>query len=279
MIRDLLVYHALDVRRDIEVLLEGGSIERRIEESVVLQNLPADEDALWSLLVFAGYLRAEALPAPLDRAPPYRLSIPNEEVREVYTTTFRGWMKARLSGAGASVQRLIDALFDGDAERLEQQLQSFVTNVLSYHDARRLGPEEIYQGFIAGLLATLEPDHDVRSNRESGDGRPDVLVRPRQPGKPGAVLELKVAGPGRSLQRALAEGIRQVRDNDYLAELRSVGASPARAFVIAFDGKQVRVRAVEAERPSKARPFAASRATKTKATKAATRKTAKKKSH
>ena len=277
MIRDLLIYHALDVRRDIEALLEGGSIERRIDENVVLQSLPADQDALWSLLVFAGYLRAEARPAPLDQALIYRLSIPNGEVREVYTTTFRTWMQARLTGRGASVERLIKALLGGDAAMLEEQLQAFVTNVLSYHDARRLGPEEIYHGFVAGLLATLEPDYDVRSNRESGDGRPDVLVRPRQAGKPGAALELKVARAGRSLQRALTEGIRQVRDNDYLAELRAGGASPAHAFAVAFDGKQVRVRAVEGARAAKTKSAAASRATKTRPTKPATRKPATKK--
>lgn len=251
MIRDLLVYHALDVRRDVEVLLEGGSIERRIEENVVLQRLPADEDALWSLLVFAGYLRAEALPAPLNQPQPYRLSIPNEEVREVYTTTFRTWLKTQVSGQGASVQRLVDAMLAGDAEALEEQLQSFVTNVLSYHDARRLGPEEIYHGFIAGLLATLEPDYEVRSNRESGGGRPDVMVRPRQAGRPGVVLELKVARRGRSLAQALAEGVRQVGANDYLAELRAAGVSPAHALVVAFDGKEVRVRAVAGKEVAK----------------------------
>ncbi|WP_437895786.1 PD-(D/E)XK nuclease domain-containing protein [Sorangium sp. So ce124] len=73
-------------------------------------------------------------------------------------------------------------------------------HVLSYHEARRLGPEEVYRGFVAGLLATLEPDYEVRSNRESGEGRPDVLVRPRQPGKPGVVPEMKVARGGQTLR-------------------------------------------------------------------------------
>ncbi len=100
----------------------------------------------------------------------------------------------------------------------------------------------MYQGFVIGLLAVMEAEYQVRSNRESGSGRPDVLVRPAQPGRPGAVLELKVARPGkRTPEQALEEGLRQIQENDYAAELRAAGAAPVHRFVVAFDGKQVRV--------------------------------------
>jgi hypothetical protein len=171
------------------------------------------------------------------------LSIPNDEVREVYISTFRDWLEERLSGQGASSRRLVRALLSGDVATFEEQLRAFVVNVLSYHEARRLGPEEVYHGFVAGLLATLEPDYEVRSNRESGEGRPDVLVRPRQPGKPGVVLEMKVARGGQTLEQALEEGLSQISRRDYTAELRAAGASPVHALAVAFSGKQVAVRA------------------------------------
>ncbi len=124
----------------------------------------------------------------------------------------------------------------------EEQLQAFVTNVLSFHDPGTVDPERVYQGFVVGLLAVLEPAYQVRSNRESGKGRPDVLIRPTQPGKAGVVLELKVAKPGKkTLEQALSEGLEQLRANDYGAELRAVGADPVHAFAAAFDGKEVRV--------------------------------------
>ncbi|KYF52362.1 hypothetical protein BE04_50150 [Sorangium cellulosum] len=242
LIRDLLVFHALDVEDDIAVLLEGGAIEQRLDENVALDQLPGSPRALFALLVFSGYLRAEATEAGTTHVPAYRLSIPNEEVREVYTSTFRDWMAERLSGQGASSRRLVRALLGGDAATFEEQLRAFVTNVLSYHEARRLGPEEVYHGFVAGLLATLEPNYEVRSNRESGEGRPDVLVRPRQPGKPGVVLEMKVARGGQTLEQALEEGIAQIARRDYTAELRAAGASPVHALAVAFNGKQVAVR-------------------------------------
>jgi hypothetical protein len=150
------------------------------------------------------------------------------------------------------VRRLTRALLEGDAEALEEQLQAFTTNLLSYHDTR-LRPEQVYQAFVIGLLATLEPDYQVRSNRESGTGRPDVVIRPRVPGKPGVILELKVARPGKKTpKKALAEGLAQIRAHDYGAELRAAGAprpaagaTPVHAFAVAFDGKRVSVRAAE----------------------------------
>ncbi|MEP7126624.1 MAG: PD-(D/E)XK nuclease domain-containing protein, partial [Byssovorax sp.] len=96
--------------------------------------------------------------------------------------------------------------------------------------------------FVIGLLATLEPEYEVRSNRESGAGRPDVIIRPRHAGRPGAVLELKVARPGKkTLEEALAEGVAQIQGRDYASELRAAGASSIHAFAVAFDGKVVRV--------------------------------------
>ena len=132
-------------------------------------------------------------------------------------------------------------IFAGDAEALEEELGSFTQNVLSYHDTARR-PEQVYHAFVIGLLGTLDPEYEVRSNRESGKGRPDVMVRPRQAGKPGAVLELKVAKPGKkTLDEALAEGAAQIRERDYASELEAAGASPVHAFAVAFDGKEVRV--------------------------------------
>jgi hypothetical protein len=246
LVRELLERNALKLQPVFKELLEGGSIEQELDENVALSELHTSESALFSLLVFAGYLKAERRgPAPVERTV-HLLSIPNREVRLIYARTFRGWMQARMAGHGGSLDRLIRALLGGDAESFEEQLQSFVTNLLSFHDPGALDPERVYQGFVVGLLAVLEPEHQVRSNRESGRGRPDVIIRPAQPGKPGVVLELKVARPGKkTLEQALSEGLSQLQGNDYGAELRAGGAAPVHAFAVAFDGKEVRVRALE----------------------------------
>ena len=242
LIRQELCRQAFRIQEPIETLLQGGSIEEMLDEHVALGDLEKRQGAIWSLLVFSGYLKAEPAEGPPDEEPPYRLSIPNREVRQVYTSTFREWMEEQLSSHGGGIRRLTGALFSGDAEALEQELQAFTTHVLSYHDVA-LRPEQVYHAFVIGLLASLEPGHVVRSNRESGEGRPDVMIRPQIKGKPGAVLELKVARPGKKTpEQALAEGVAQIQGGKYTAELHAAGASPVHAFAVAFDGKRVWVK-------------------------------------
>jgi hypothetical protein len=243
LIREILQARAPGMEPVFLSLLSGGGVERVLDENVALESLAQNDDALYSLLVFSGYLRAEKRSrGPMER-PAHYLSIPNREVREVYTGTFREWMQARMTGHGGDLGRLKRALLGGDAELLEEQLQAFASNLLSYHDAGAADPEQLYHGFIVGLLAVLEPEHQVRSNRESGLGRPDVLIRPAKAGRPGVVLELKAAKPSRKTpEQALKEALDQIRENDYGSELRAAGASPVHAFAIAFDGKRVWVR-------------------------------------
>jgi hypothetical protein len=203
--------------------------------------------------VFSGYLRAERGPVvPGKPRPALQLSIPNEEVFEVYRTTFQSWMDQGLRTEGGGLEALLDALLKGDARRLEGELQRLATYIVSSHDAGGRDPERFYHGLMLGLLAGLEPDYEVRSNRESGEGRPDVWVRPRTAGKPGVVLELKMArAKGKTLAGALREGIAQMRANDYAAELHAAGAGQVHALVVAFDGKRVRVERSDAAGPAK----------------------------
>jgi hypothetical protein len=243
LVHEALRRHAFALQPEIEALLSGAAVEREIDESVVLTDLPTRLDAVFGLLVFSGYLRAEEVPGTSLEIRPYSLSIPNREVRQVYTSTFRDLLREQLGGDRA-VDRLKRALLTGDAEALEEELGAFTQSVLSYHDTARR-PEQVYHAFVIGLLATLEPEYEVRSNRESGQGRPDVIIRPKQAGRPGAVLELKVARPGKkTLDQALAEGAAQIRERDYASELLAAGASPVHAFAVAFDGKVARVVAV-----------------------------------
>jgi hypothetical protein len=248
LIKDLIVRHAARLQPLLEVLLAGQPVVRPIDENVAFQEFAQDPDAVWSLLVLSGYLRAEEhAPASATGPATFSLSIPNIEVRQVYTSTFQQWMKMRLIEGGGDLERLTRALLAGDAATFQDQLQAFATNVLSYHDTALPAPEKLYHGFILGLLTVLEPHYLVRSNRESGQGRPDVQIRPAVPGNPGVLLELKVARPGHTtLDEALAQGMAQIARKGYAAELRTAGAQPIHAMTVAFDGKTVRVQTADA---------------------------------
>ncbi|MBK8256905.1 MAG: AAA family ATPase [Polyangiaceae bacterium] len=277
LIKELLQHHAFRVQQDIQTLLEGGAIERTLDTNVAIIDLKNDVQALWSLLVFSGYLKASRpdLPPGTVGRPVYQLSIPNREVAEVYQSTFYAWIHRALDAHGGDIDRLLSKLLDGNARDFEAQLQKFAASLPSYHDVGGAEAETFYHGMMIGLLASLEPQYEVRSNRESGKGRPDVLIKPRKVGKPGVVLELKAARQGeKSLERAMAEGLKQLATNDYAAELRAAGVEKIREMAIAFDGKRVMVLPKGAKAPTKKRVV--KKAVKTTAKRPAVKKAAKK---
>jgi len=276
LIQEQLQHHGLAVHQDMQTLLEGGFIEKHVHENVVFPRLKVDKDTLWSLLVFTGYLKA-ARPGPYVRGlppPPYRLSIPNAEVATVFRTTFQSWLKDSLLSQEGDLETMLLKLLEGDAPRFEQQLQKLAETLPSYHDVLGTEPEKFCHGLMVGLLASLEPDYEVRSNRESGEGRPDVLIKPRFAGRPGVVLEVKMARRGeKTLESAMTEGLEQLEAHDYAAELRAAGVQKIQQLVVGFDGKRVMV-LPKGAKPPKARKRATQ--TKKKTTKKAAKKTTKK---
>jgi len=241
LLRDLLTRGGLGSPEALETLLTGGGVERRVEENVVFRDLERRADAAWSLLLFSGYLKAADV--RLGEEPRAVLSIPNREVLTIYRSTFKDWLQAGL-GDATRVHRLLEALLSGDAPTFEELLEELLLTALSYHDTERRKAEATYHAFIVGLLVQLEPDYAVRSNREAGLGWADVLVCPRQPGRAGVVLELKSvdARRGETPDQALDAAQRQLREQDYAAELRARGADPVHELAAVFDGKRAWVR-------------------------------------
>lgn len=240
LVRDLLVGGGLGTPADLETLLRGGVVEKPIDENLVLRDLDRRPEAVWSLLYFSGYLRAEGDGG--GSRPLVRLSAPNREVAAIFRDVFLTWLEAGLGG-GDRVREMTRALIGGDTESFSAALSQLVRTTLSYHDFAGNQPERVLHAFVAGLLVILEPDYEVRSNRESGFGRSDVLITPTRRGEPGVVLELKAVAEGEPVECALESALRQIRDRDYATEIRSRGAHPIHELAIAFDGKRVHVRA------------------------------------
>jgi hypothetical protein len=280
LLRRVIFAHGIGRDGELETLVQGGQIRKPINDRVALRDLDATPDAVWSFLLFTGYLKAvDVRQEDLDTMAD--LAIPNKEVLTVYRTIFKGWLEERLHGS-RHVEDLLLAILAGKAEECER-LFGLLLQSLSVHDlaprfapaktkrarakapvkdkGRRpaeepagirgfdpeaeviLGPEQVYHVFVVSLLLNLQPRYLVRSNRESGAGRYDVMILPRTPGQPGVVLELKVIHPGKrqSMKGAVAAALRQIRERDYAAELRACGAAPIHEMAVVFDGKRVRV--------------------------------------
>ena len=241
LVRRLIVRGGPGVAADLETLLDGGALERRVDENIALRQVHRHPGALWSFLVSSGYLKATDFRHDNGTA---RLSIPNREVEATYAGLFQDWLRDGLGGT-AALDRFVQALLAADLDTLRDALADLVRTHLSYHDVGGRGPEAVYQAFIIGLLVHLRDAYRVRSNRESGYGRYDVLIAPRAPGRPGVILELKAVDhhTDEDAPAALEAALRQLRDRDYAAELRDAGADPIHEIAIVVHGKRVLVAA------------------------------------
>ena len=243
--RSLLLHNPL-LGKDVEALLTDRCITAPIEENVPLRDLTGAH--VWSLLLFSGYLKAVAVRTEGTRTV-CDLAIPNREVRGVWEETFLVWIE----GGGTTVAPLHNALLAGDAARVEQILRTLLVRNVSVHDVPAPGSptttagdtqdERFYHAFILGLLVSMEGTHTVRSNRESGDGRPDVTILPRRPGLPGVVIEFKRPKGKAPLATSARAALKQIETRRYTTEIEAAGASVVQRFGIAFSGKEVAVRA------------------------------------
>ena len=243
IVRELIFSGPEGLQAEMEILLGGGDVDKRVEESIALRDVARSPDAVWSFLLFSGYLTATDVRS-VEGEVRARLRVPNKEVAGELAGMVKAWLHQQVGGS-AEVERMLEALLRGDARTVERYLSRMVKASLSYHDTGGDTPERVYHGFIVGLLVSLGPRYEVRSNRESGFGRYDVMVLPRAAGEPGVVLELKTIDveEGETKEAALADALRQIRERDYATELRERGAHPIHELAAVFDGKRAWVRA------------------------------------
>ena len=222
----------------LETLQQGGTVQGYLREGVIYDDIGKDEDALYTMLCTTGYLTIAGI-RRLGTERQYTLRLPNLEMQallsiEIVKRYQNGYSKSMLV-------RLMDWMFDGDVERLEDGLGSYLERVASTFDTAK-GKEAFYHGFILGLTAVLVPDYEVRSNRESGYGRYDVAILPKTNGQPGVVMELKIAESEDELAAKAEEALAQIQTHDYANELKAREANPLRCFGMAFCGKTACVR-------------------------------------
>ena len=239
VLRELILKRGHRMDEELEVLLRGEAVPKVVDEHVVLRDLDSSADAVWNLLLLSGYLTTRQVQLVRGRLHA-ELAIPNEEVRIVFEDTVSRWLRWNLGGDDYA-RALLDGMLKGDEKTFAKTLSLLVTRTLSYHDAGGRMPERVYQAFLLGLFVELEATHHVRSNRESGFGRYDVAVIPKQPASAGVVLELKRIEDedGETRDQALDAALEQLAARGYRTELQAAGADPIHEYGVVFDGKRV----------------------------------------
>jgi len=244
LIELLALKQGMALSEQSSMLLNGGSIDVIVNPHIVLRNIHQEPEAFWNFLFFSGYLKSVDLQLIVGEYHA-KLAIPNQEVRLVYRDLFRNWLRIRDPRYGYT-DAFVEALTTGDAQAAQEMLQRIFLAALSHEDTKKnTSPENLYHGLVLGMLVHLEGQYEVRSNRETGLGRADVMMRPKNPAKPGVVMEFKALDAGDDLDKALKVGALQVRKRHYATELLAAGVSAVFEYTMAFDGKVAWVKRVE----------------------------------
>ena len=236
------------VKESFERLLSGETIKTPIDEQIVYNQLDGNEDAIWSLLLASGYLKVVSyddlgeLEYGVEQM--YELTLTNHEVRLMFEGMVRGWFK----NVKGDYNDFVQALLTGDIKAMNVYMNRVALNTFSYFDTGKglsgAEPERFYHGFVLGLLVDLQDRYVITSNRESGFGRYDVVIEPREPEKNDAyILEFKVhdADDEESLKDTVAAALRQIEEKKYAAGLvqRGIKEEHIHSYGFAFEGKNV----------------------------------------
>lgn len=246
LINSLIRRGSADIKKKMELLMQGDSFEVELDEQIVFDQLDHDENAIWSLLLATGYLRVEHLERKgrlLHKY--YTLKLTNLEIESMFARMIRGWFGGRNR---QDYNDFIKALLIDDVDAMNEfmnriALQSFSSFDIAKGAAADDDPERFYHGFVLGLMVGLEERFAVSSNKESGFGRYDVLLKPVDKEKDNAyIFEFKVHKPGKekSLEETVANALAQIKEKGYETELTAEGISPEhiRKYGFAFSGKK-----------------------------------------
>jgi hypothetical protein len=242
LVKKLITTGGYRFKGDIEKLIKGETVEKLIDENIVFGDLQNNVEAVWSFLLFTGYLKVISKRIEADE---YlcELKIPNIEVKYFYEKAIMEWF--RNSPTSEKMQDMLEGLMQGDIQTFEYYFKQFVINTMSYFDPTGEEPERVYQGFVLGLLVNLSDNYLVKSNRESGFGRYDVALIPRdvRSGLKGIIFEFKKANPviDESIEEALKNAKEQIEKKRYEVELLDAGVSQKDIvkIAVAFKGKDV----------------------------------------
>ncbi|MBV7275115.1 AAA family ATPase [Clostridium sp. PL3] len=240
LIKRLLLKGDKEIKLDLQYLIEGKSINKVIDDTIVMAEVEDSNQNIWSFLLLSGYLKAvktELIRGRLN----CELQIPNEEVHIFYENLIVKWFQEAMTNQ--KYEEMLSNLVTGDIENFGYAFQEFVINNLSYFDVSGKEPEKVYHAFVLGMLVSISNTHEVKSNKESGFGRYDVMIIPKDISKPGIIIEFKKINvlSKETLEQGKVEALKQIDKMKYDEELKNCNVKDIIKLAIVFKGKEVMI--------------------------------------
>jgi hypothetical protein len=240
IIKNLITEGDGGIEEDIEALIQRKAITKEICENIVYADIKKNRNTLWNFLFFSGYLTFKNSRL-IERTPSADFFIPNEEVLYFFESSILSWIQDK--AGEQEYNHMLKSLVTGDIATFRKLFSTFVLTSFSYFDITGQKPERFYHAFVLGMLVSLASSYEIRSNRESGYGRYDVMLIPHDISKAGIVIEFKKVDTyeNETLEQAASDALKQIDVQNYAQEITANGISKVIPIGIAFSGKNVMI--------------------------------------
>ena len=241
ILEDVLKVATDDITERLYSLLQGERVIAQIDQNVVYRSLSEDPANIYSLLLVAGYLKTPKKELQADGSYLCEVSIPNREIAAVYKSEILSHLLQIGAITRTTANKIAESLYANDYKKLQKAIAEYMDKSISFYDA---GAEGFYHGLVLGLIALMDNQYKIKSNRESGDGRYDISLFPREGRYPGIIMELKWKKDlsADELSGLADEALIQIDEKRYDVEMKEDGILDILKFGIAFSGKKVSVK-------------------------------------
>ena len=236
LLENMLNHAGESVYEDLKRFTDGESIEKYISDGTTIKSLLSNDDEIWQLLLYSGYLTKDEKQEKESDSNVYNLKIPNKEIRKYFGNMFLN----RFFGTEVKTNILIKALEGGDIKKFEETLGEIMINMLSHFDLDK-EMEKIYQVFMIGLVGFLMGKYEIISNDESGYGRYDLAMIPIKSNEKAYLMEFKISKTKKGMEESAEKALKQIDEKKYDTKLKARGIKNILKIGVAFYGKEVKV--------------------------------------